>query len=258
MQHFKQFVGLLHVGFLAVAVVHVEASVHVDESQDLGDEVVMLQLIQQVSRQGRKDNLKTSNMAEGSGSKISEINRSNEPPYAWISYLEFFGFWSFSLDVSVWEGCLMNAICLLLCTYCRVLLPYLLGAFGGSVLLCPVLTALKTTLAHYNYDAYSLGMAYPAGLSNAVTFFMVQRKWITQRQRWLFQALGWTLIMTGMPVLSIACGFDIDDYKFSPLQLMRCSTSRLSLYLFIFYGLCNQLEPWALSETGKALFNKEL
>lgn len=180
---------------------------------------------------------------------IGQVDRWMPPLLVLPGHVIFFGFVSFSLPSMVWFNYIMNFVCLFACVLCKVSVPYLIGSFTACMFLFPVLTAVNSGLVDYDYGSYSIGVAYPTGLSNAVTFLMVQHGYITKRTRWLLQSIGWTIIMSGIPIATILAGSQIAEYKMNLLQFIRYSAFQLSIYLFIYYGICHHLEPKALAET---------
>mmetsp|Transcript_76600 Transcript_76600/g.135737 ORF Transcript_76600/g.135737 Transcript_76600/m.135737 type:complete len:173 (+) Transcript_76600:73-591(+) len=123
--------------------------------------------------------------------------------------------------------------------------------------LMPVYTATLANLVLYDVGEYSIEVAWYSGLSNACTFVWVRRGWITQHQRWLLQSVGWTVVMSGAPIAMKFFDVDVQSYKLNLVQFIRYSAFQLTIYTFMYYGICSWIEPILFKETGRGVCCEE-
>lgn len=188
---------------------------------------------------------------------MSKFNTWMPPLLIVPGHIIFFGFVSHVPEAEVWLDYFMNFACFFVSVYFNAGVPYLTGAFPAVLFLLPVYIATLAELVIYDIGSYSIGVPWPSGLSNACTFVWVRKGWISQQTRWVMQSLGWTIIMSGYPILSKLLDQDVNSYKLNLVQFMRYSAFQLSLYTFMYYGICNHVEPIIFKETAQGVYHHE-
>lgn len=171
-------------------------------------------------------------------------------------HIVFFGFISDNPEMTVWRDYLMTFVVFFASVYFKAGVPFLTGAFPVVLFLLPIYTGIHTPakIVEYDIGQYSIGVAWPSGLSNACTFVWVRKGWISQHTRWLMQTIGWTTIMSGVPIGSLFLDYDFPEYKLNLVQFVRYSAFQLSIYTFMYYGICNHIEPIIFKETGQGVY----
>lgn len=172
-----------------------------------------------------------------------ETNRFLPPALMWMAgYPLFFGFVSSIPSVYICVEYVVNFVCLGAFAYLGALRPFLCGAVCGPVFLFPVMLAAEKGLVKYDTSSYSIGVGWTTGISNGIMFLVEQRGLISTHSRFVIQSLGWTLIMSGIPIAMLIAGIEMTSYKLTLPQTIRYSAFQLTVYTFIYYGVCANLE----------------
>lgn len=141
-----------------------------------------------------------------------------------------------------WFNYTMNWVCLLACARYGALLPFLCGGFCGPVFVMPVMVAAERCLSEFDTDSYLIGVGWTTGMSNGVMFLAQNRLGFSTHARFVIQVLGWTAVMSGIPILMQILGMEMPSYKLTLPQTIRYSAFQLSIYTFIYYGVCRNFE----------------
>jgi len=171
------------------------------------------------------------------------VNRYLPPALMWFAgYPLFFGFVSAAPSAYIIAEYLVNFLCLGAFAYLGALRPFLCGAFCGPVFLFPVMTAAEKGLVEYDTSSYSIGVGWTTGISNGIMFLAEEAGYISRHQRFVIQSIGWTAVMSGIPIVMLMMGQSMPSYKLTLAQTVRYSAFQLSVYTFIYYGVCANLE----------------
>merc|ERR1712194_572085 len=128
------------------------------------------------------------------------------------------------------------------CAYFEVLTAYLLSYVASiPVFVLAVHLGQVKGLVKYSLGPYVLSQ-WLTGASNAFFFYAVKKSWIKDLTRWRLQSFGWILVMNGPIWLEIFMTGRQDTYELNTAQIIRYSTFNLSLYTFVYYGICGTYE----------------
>lgn len=156
-------------------------------------------------------------------------------------YILFLGFVSYSPSLYDCVQYIMNFACLVFFRFTGGLTAYLLGYFGSCVFLLPVIVARDADLAMYSYKSYILGVGWTTGISNGLCSNLYHAGYLSEPMRWKIQILGWSLIMSGSVILT-ACMGNTESFKLTLGETLRYSAFQLSVYTFIYFGVCRTME----------------
>lgn len=165
-----------------------------------------------------------------------------------LGYPIFFGFVSNQPSNPCLKAFTTLVICTMVFAYLKALVPFLVGVLCGPVFLIVVVTAVDKKLVEYDYEWYSITVGGDTGMWNAITFLAVKHWGLPDQWRWILLSLGWPCIMSVIPCVLLARGMKFEAYKLNLQQMIRYSAFQFTLYIFIYYGVCKNLEQMAFAE----------
>lgn len=191
--------------------------------------------------------------------KLGDLTlRTLAPPFVILvlAFTMFFGLVSHMVAVSTVVDAVTDLLLVATFWRLRVLTPYLSASFASIFFLVPVIDASQQHLVSYDYAWYSLNVIWTLGASNAYTAVLVKRGWLSQRARWLGQSLGWPVIMSGLVIVPLLMGAELEAYRLSLPETVRYSAFQVSVYIFVFYGFCGHIEAHMPDEGLPEVGNK--
>mmetsp|Transcript_24157 Transcript_24157/g.45828 ORF Transcript_24157/g.45828 Transcript_24157/m.45828 type:complete len:257 (+) Transcript_24157:45-815(+) len=170
-----------------------------------------------------------------------------------LGYPIFFGFVSHSPSSASIKAYLRLIFCTINFAWLRALVPFMIGCLCGPVFMIAVTAALEKGLVEYDYHWYSITVGVDTGIANAIAFLAQKHCGLSERHRWILLSLGQPCFMSVMPIVMMYKGVSIEAYKLNLHQMIRYSAFQFTVYIFIYYGVCNNLEKIAYAESMESV-----
>jgi hypothetical protein len=127
---------------------------------------------------------------------------------------------------------------------------YVIGCFCAPIFMKPVQLASAAGMLKYDIASYCLGVGWSIGISNAGMYLLRHKGYISEWIRWKSQVFGWTILMSGIPIVVLLAGGDVDAYTKTDGtalrvdDMVRYSAFQLSVYLCTF-EVCRYFEIYS-------------
>lgn len=164
-----------------------------------------------------------------------------------VGYPLLYGFISKSPSFDVWFNYVLHPVLFVVFKHFDAVVPYLTASSCAIFLYFPVLSTKRAGISFFDYDDFSIGTVWSTAISNPITYLLVKNGKITEHSRWVFQSVGWPLLVASW--VFFVFGHE-QAYRINRPQFVRYAFCLVSIYMFMYAGLCRSLEELILPSTG--------